>query len=206
MTFFSSDIFSAISVAIATASLILSIKVYLRDMPKLRIDIENPQYDCFFGNVVTETDDGEVYERRISGVQLTLRNDSAADIEVSGITLKVNAESFRLIENNNPFWDEVYFLVYDSDEQKMVPDYNYAIPYECWGIHLPLVVKSYTSYTGYALFYSFPSNIKNQIKATLCIKTAMGICKKKVKLLEYNDSFQRQEWEEIEQEFRSTGK
>jgi hypothetical protein len=39
------------STVIAIISLVLSVKRYLRDTPKLRIDIENPKYDCFFGDV-----------------------------------------------------------------------------------------------------------------------------------------------------------
>ena len=174
-------------------------------MPKLLIDIENPQYDCFFGDVAAEDNSEKIHEHRISGVRFALRNNSSADIEVNAVALEINSEMFRLIPSSNPYWDSVYFFTYDQNEQKRVPDYTYGISYSSEGICLPLVVKSYTSFSCCALFYSFPATIKGQVKATLHVKTAIGVRKKKITLLEYDDTFGRQEWEEVEQDFRSLG-
>lgn len=205
MDFVISYILPIISAIIATASIVLSVKVYRRDMPKLQIDIDNPKYDCFFGDVATEDKSESLHENRISGVRFTLRNNSSADIEVNGIALEINSEMFRLIPSNNPYWGIVYFYTYDSDERKMVPDYTYGISYSGEGICLPLMVRSYTSFSCCALFYSFPTTITGQVNAILHVKTAIGVRKKKITLLEYDNTFGRQEWEEVEQGFRSSG-
>lgn len=205
MDFVISYILPIISAIIATASIVLSVKVYRRDMPKLQIDIDNPKYDCFFGNAATEDESEKLHEDRISGVRFTLRNNSAADIEVTGVALEIKSEMFRLILNDNPYWDAVYFFTYDPDEKKMVPDWNNYIPYAEKGIHLPLIINSYTTFTGYALFYHFPASITGQVNAIIHVKTAIGVVKKRISLLEYNDTFSNQEWEDVEQYFRSLG-
>lgn len=187
------------STVIAIISLVLSVKRYLRDTPKLRIDIENPEYDCFFGDVCTENEQKRTYKNRISGIRFTLRNNSAANIEVSEIALKIRSEMFQIIPPDNPFWDTVNFFTYDSDEQKMIPDYLYGISYSSEGFSLPIVMNSYTSSSGCALFYNFPASITGQATATIYVRTAIGVYKKKVRLLQYDNTFQRQEWENIEQ-------
>ena len=128
-----------------------------------------------------------------------------AYIEVNGIALEIKSEIFRLIPTDNPCWDSVYFFTYDPDEKKMVPDCNYFISYSEEGIHLPLIIKSYTTFTGYALFYHFPANITGKTKAIIRIRTAIGEVKKKILLLEYNETFPNQEWEDVQQYFRSLG-
>lgn len=205
MNFVISYILPITSTIIALASIVLSVKVYLRDMPKLQIDIENPQYDCFFGDATTEDEPEKIRKHRISGVRFTLRNNSAVDIEVNGIALEIKSEIFRLIPTDNPCWDSVYFFTYDPDEKKMVPDCNYFISYSEEGIHLPLIIKSYTTFTGYTLFYHFPVNITGKTKAIIRIRTAIGEVKKKILLLEYNETFPNQEWEDVQQYFRSLG-
>mgnify|MGYP000898172555 CR=1 FL=1 len=139
------------------------------------------------------------YKSRISGIRFTLRNNSAANIEVNGISLKTRSEMFQIIPPNNPFWDTVNFFTYDSDEQKMIPDYLYGISYSSEGFSLPIVMNSYTSSSGCALFYNFPASITGQAAATIYVRTAIGVYKKKVRLLQYDNTFQRQEWENIEQ-------
>lgn len=205
MDFLISCILPIVSTMVAVASICLSIKVYRRDTPKLEIEIAHPEYDCFFGDADAEDIFEKIHEHHISGVRFTLRNNSSADIEVNDVALEMNSNMFRLIPNDNPYWDNIYFFTYDRDEQKMVPDYIYGISYSKEGICLPLVVKSYTSFACCALFYSFPATIKGQVKATLHVKTAVGVRKKRVTLLEYNDTFGRQEWEKVELDFRSSG-
>ena len=205
MDFVISYILPITSTIIALASIVLSVKVYLRDMPKLQIDIENPQYDCFFGNIVTEDDSEKLHKHRISVCRFRLRNNSSVDIEVNDVVLEIQSEIFRLIPNGSSYWATVYFFTYDPDENKLVPDWNSYIPYCERGIHLPLVVKSYTTFTGYALFYHFPADITGKTKAIIRIRTAIGEVKKKILLLEYNETFPNQEWEDVQQYFRSLG-
>ena len=205
MDFVISYVLPIMSTIIAIASIVLSMKVYRRDMPKLHIDIDNPKYDCFFGDVTTEDESEEFHKNRISGVYFTLRNNSAMDIEVNGVSLKIKSEMFRLIPNDNPYWDDVYFFTYDPDEKKMIPDWNHCISYAEHGVHLPLIIKGYTTFTGYALFYHFPANIMGHVNAVIHVKTAIGIVKRKITLLEYNDKFPKQEWEDVEQHLRSLG-
>ena len=205
MSYVISYILPVISVFVSVASIILSIKVYRRDTPKLQVDIENPKYDCFFGNVAVEDHSEQFHKNRICGVYFTLRNNSGVDIEVSGMALKIKSDTFRLIPNDISYWDNVYFFAYDADAKKMIIDLNSSISYTEMGVHLPLIVQSYRSFSGYALFYNFPVNIAGSVNATLYIKTAIGIYKKKVTLLEYNDTFQRQELEDIKQYQTSIG-
>lgn len=203
MSFVIAYILPIVSTAIAVVSIVLSVKAYRRDTPKLQIDIENPKYDCFFGDVSTENEQNHIHKNRISGIRFTLRNNSAANIEVNGIALKIRSEMFQIISPNNPFWDTVNFFTYDADEQKMIPDYLYAISYSNEGFSLPLVINSYTSSSGCALFYNFPASITGRTTATLYVRTAIGVCKKKVRLLQYDNTFQREELEDVEQHQRS---
>ncbi len=199
-----SDVISTISIIIAAVSLYISIKVYRRDTPKLRVEIRNPKYDCFFGDVQTEYNN-HISKNRISGVCFWLRNGSSANIEVSNVDLIIQGEIFRLISNDNPYWDTVEFLTFDHEENKVVPDCNYAINYAEFGIKLPCIIKAYSCLSYVALFHDFPAKITHSTYALLKVKTAVGVIQKKFKLYEYNDTFAKQEWEEVEQHFRSIG-
>lgn len=187
----------------AAVSIILSVKAYRRDTPSVKIDIDSEKFDCFFGDASNNLDEARGHTNRISGVFLTLRNDSSADIEVTDLKLKVGKEYYNLIDKDNKYWNDVAFLVTDPETGKREPDAIYSIAYSCAGFETPRILEAYRSFTGYALFYNFPAKISGKIKATLVVKTAVGTAKKRITLYEYDDTFAKKEWEEIEQFQRS---
>lgn len=196
------EIIAIASILIAAVSLYLSIKVYHRDTPKLIVSIDKPEYECFFGNVHIEHE-GREYINRISGIKLKLRNPSQYDIEVSDVNLRIKGIEYHLILKDNPYWNHVTFLAHGQDAKKLVPDYNYSIAYGEHGFLPPYVVNKYSIIDTVILFYDFPQNITKTVTATLCIMTAVGIIKKTIKLIEYDDTFQRQEMEEVNKSYDS---
>ena len=196
------QITAIVSAIIASVSLYVSIRVYRRDTPKIHIEISDPKYDCLFGKVALNFKEGLRF-RRISCAKITLRNASSASIEVQSVTLKIKKDSFRLIPKDISCWNEVTFMNSDDDVKNINPN-NY-IPYEERGVQVPCVIDGFHSLEGYVLFYSFPDYIKEKIRAQLIVKTAVGVVSKKVKLLEYNNTFENQEMEEIKQYYKSLG-
>ena len=193
------------STLVAVVSIILSIMTYRREIPKIKIGIERPKYDCFFGVATREDNRGKLYESRISGVRFTIHNNSSVDIEVNDVFLIIGNERFRLISNDNPYWDLVCFFSYDHQANKVEFDGSYAINYREEGINLPVTVLGYTTHSSCALFYHFPANISGKVNAKLYVKTAIGVRKKKIVLLQYNNTFQNKELEDAEQYSRSVG-
>lgn len=197
------NVIAIASILIAAASLWVSIKVYRRDTPRLTIQIPEPKFDCFFGNVQNNYNSNEHIDR-VCGVHCLLNNIAQYDIEVVDAFLIIQREKYRIISNDNHYWENVAFLVADYDNPNMcIPDENHCINYAENGLCLPFKIKAYSSFDGYMLFYNFPAKIKKQVPATLCIRTPMGVTKKKLKLLEYDDTFAKQEWEEVQQYYKS---
>jgi len=192
-----SNIVSILSFGVALIALYISYRVYKRDTPKLRIQIDNPKYDCFFGNSITEKHE-ERHVNRISGARIKLNNNSKIDIEINNITLKIKKEIYRLIPKDNDYWEVVYFLNYNVDKIEDF-DPNYGIYYHNEGIEIPCKINAYSCLSFVALFYNFPFSIKEKIKGKLIINTAIGNIIKKINLYEYNDTFFNLEWEDVKQ-------
>jgi len=192
-----SNIVSILSFGVALIALYISYRVYKRDTPKLRIQIDNPKYDCFFGNSITEKHEG-LHVNRISGARIKLNNNSKVDIEINNITLKIKKEIYRLIPKDNDYWEVVHFLNYNIHEIENF-DPNYGIDYCNEGIEIPCKINSYSCLSFVALFYHFPLSIKKKIKGKLIINTAVGKFIKKINLYEYNDTFFNLEWEDVKQ-------
>lgn len=197
------EVTAIISAVIAIVSLAISIKVYFRDTPKLRVEIQDPKYDCFFGNTILENDD-KPRNSRISGVRMRIRNASSADIEIQDILLRIGKELYHIIPNDIGCWREVAFATTKYEEQ--IVDYNYSISYSVLGIHVPETVKRFSFLEGYALFYNFPASIDRETKAQIIVQTAVGTVKKRIVLKEYDETFERQEWKDVEQYFKSIKK
>ena len=117
--------------------------------------------------------------------------------------LKVKNEYYRLINPTNQYWSEVTFLSFKPEAGKQVPNYGYSIDYCDSGICLPQTIHAYSTVCGYALFTSFPRAIKSKTRATIILTTAIGTIKKHIVLKEYDCTFEREEWEDIERYFRS---
>lgn len=191
---------AVISAIIAIVSLILSIKVYKRDTPKLHILISHPRYDCFFGDVILENNE-RLRRQRISGLRILLKNSSSSNIEVQSLVLRIKKESFRLIPNINPYWDNVTFITKTESGQEI--NFLYSIQYSDHGIQFPCIVGSYSFLEGYVLFYSFPTTINGKTHAQLIAQTAVGVVRKSVILREYNRTFEKQELEDVKQHYKS---
>lgn len=107
-------------------------------------------------------------------------------------------------KNHYGFFTQVSNLILQStDTKELIPDYNYSIAYAESGFLLPCVVKSYSVIDAVMLFYDFPQDISHSVSATLRIESAAGIIRKRVKLFEYKDTFQRQEMEEVDKSYNS---
>ncbi len=202
-----SEYFSCLSLIISALALWISYKTYKRDTPTIEIDISNPKYDCFFGNVVTEgmTERTRKNGSRVAGVYLIVRNNSSADIQITNIQLKVKGELFNPIVRGNKFWNEVAFFSLDKEKNEITPDWAYSIDYNENAIPIPGVICSYTVIEGYCIFGQFPAKIKKKSHGTLILTTAIGKVKKKIRLYEYDDTLGRQDYENVKQYYRSQG-
>ncbi len=197
------ELTAIISAIIAIVSLIISIKVYRRDTPKLYIEIRDAEFDCFFCDAIPNTDHSAM-KQRVSGVKVLLRNTSSADIEVQSAAIKIKKELFRYIPNDIPFWEDIAFV--SSSENNRDVDPNFTLPYQDFGMHFPCIVKGFSASEGYILFFNFPADIKEKVRAQIILRTAVGTIKKNTVLREYNHTFERQEWKDVEQHFRSMEK
>ncbi len=195
-------VISIISILVSFVAAYISMKAYKRDTPKLNIQIRRPEYDCFFGDAEIEYNN-KMSQERISGVRFRIVNNSAVEIEVNEIVLRIKKEEYRLISKNNPCWECVSFMNYDKEENEIVPDVNFSINYLSQGIDLPCSVKPYASVPCVALFYHFPSAIRGKVRAKLRINTAAGMIQKKVVLFEYDHTFSKEELEDVERYYRS---
>ena len=189
---------------IALVSLFISLKAYHRDTPQISIEINNAKFDCYFGQVHAVGKDGKPIKARIAGVNLVLRNHSSADIQVFDARLKIKKEYYRLIPSTNDFWTAVAFLGKDEESGEFEPDPIFSpLNYEECGLKLPTIVNGYSSINKTALFYHFPAGIQRKVRATITIKTAVGVTKKRVWLVEYNNNLLRADWDDSLQYQRS---
>ena len=192
---------SIASIIIAFAALWVSVKAYKRDTPNLKVNIDNQKINCFFGDVETEHEQQFGYGR-IAGIRFRIINSSPVSIEIHSIVLKIKSEKYKLIDTDNAYWENVYFLSYDEEDKK-VPDINYGIYYAVEGIKLPSIIEPYTTLPCVTLFYHFPKAITKKVKAKLIINTAIGEIKKRIELYEYNDTFSKDEFKDVQQFYKS---
>lgn len=189
---------------IAIISLSVSIKVYRRDTPQISIEVDNPKYDCYFGQVHAIGNDEKPIKSRIAGVNLILRNHSSADIQLFDAKLKIKKEYHKLIPTTIDCWKSVGFLTLNEDSGKLEVDPVFApMNYGENGLTLPTIISAYSSINKTALFYHFPAGIEGKTRATVVIKTAVGVAKKRVLLSEYQDNDLRADWEDYQQYRRS---
>ena len=185
---------------IAGISLGISLKVYYRDTPKIRIEIEDPKYDCYFGQVQACGEGKKPIKARIAGINGTLRNHSSANIQIIDAKLKINGEFYKLIPTSIDCWKSVDFLSLNEETGNLEPDFIYdGLNYAEVGFSLPIVIEGYSFAKGTMLFYHFPAHIKEETKATLYIKTAVGTTKKRVRMLEYHENNLRADWDDYQQ-------
>jgi|GEM_PF-2307705 len=190
----------AATLIIALVSLCISIKVYRRDTPQISIEIDNPKYDCYFAQVHAVGKGEKPIKARVAGINLILRNHSSADIQVFDAKLKIKRECYRLIPPTIDCWSGVAFLTRNEETGELEPDpIFYPLNYKEDGLTLPAVVKGYSSISKTTLFYHFPAGINRKVRATIFIKTAVGVAKKHVWLLAYNNNLLAADWEDYQQ-------
>lgn len=189
-----------ISLCISIVSLIIAILSYKLKIPKVKIQILNKKYDCFFGNVRCEHDE-QFHRNRVSGVRLRLINNSSSEITIMDIMLKCKKEIYRLIDCTNNFWEVVEFIFPDENDEESTD--GSAIYYENDGISLPLTLKAYDGKDIVALFYNFPVRIKKKTKAKIIVQTTIGVKAKKIYLTEYDERYMNEDYRDYLQYKRS---
>lgn len=177
----------AISALVAIISLIISIQSYYLRKPKLKIEIADKRSDCFFGKVIPEASTtGHVM--RISGAWVNIINNSPVALKINRVYLQINREKFRIISPQNSYWDATVFY-FEDEEGKLSTDGG-IIEYGEQGLRVPCKIEAYDTISGCLLFQNFPANIHEKCRATICMKTAIGVIKKRVKLVEYDRNFE----------------
>lgn len=173
-----------LTIIISTISLIIAIFTYWTSKPKLKIEITDKEWDCFFGKVLHE---GTNIQSYVGGAQINIVNNSPVAITLNRINLVVDKERLRLIDNKNKFWEcvEFYFL---DDNGELTTD-GTTIDYVESGLQLPLKINAYDTITVFVLFHNFPSKKKKRCNGKIVLYTAIGKVKKKVKLVEYDKSY-----------------
>ena len=187
-----------LTLAISTMSLLISVFNYWTSKPKLRIEITDKEWDCFFGKIVHEGTDIQSY---VGGAQISIVNNSPVAITLNRINLIVGKEMLRLVNNKNKFWEcvEFYFL---DDNGELTTDGS-GIYYAESGLELPLKINAYDTITAVVLFHNFPCKQKKQCKGRIVLNTAIGKVKKNVKLVEYDKNYLEEGYRDYLQYCRS---
>ena len=187
-----------LTIVISTMSLLISIFNYWTSKPKLKIEITDKDWDCFFGKVLHEGTDIQHY---IGGAQINIVNNSPVAITLNRINLVVGKETLRLIDNKNKYWECVEFYFVD-DTGELTTDGS-GIYYAESGLILPLKINAYDTITAFVLFHNFPSKHKKRCKGKILLSTAIGKVKKRVKLVEYDKNYLEADYREYLQYCRS---
>lgn len=183
---------------ISSASLIISIFNYWNKKPKLKIEITDKDWDCFFGKVKHESSSIESY---IGGAQINIINNSPVAITINAINLIVNDEKLRLIDNKNKYWESVEFYFVD-DNGELTTDGS-GIYYAESGLILPYKINAYDTITAFVLFHNFPAKLKKKCNAKIVLHTAIGRIKKRVKMVEYDKDYMQSDYRDYLQYCRS---
>ena len=180
------DIGICITAVISFVSLFISFANYWRSKPKLEIRISNKDWDCFFGKVMLL--ENSKYISHIAGAKINIVNNSPVAITISDVYMLVNGERLRVINKDNPAWNEVVFVFEVEGEKELVNDGS-SILYKENGLELPFKLQAYDTITVYALFHSFPASITGKSKAKIVLDTAIGNVVKRVNLVEYDVNY-----------------
>ena len=178
------DLGICLTLVISTISLLISVFNYWTSKPKLKIEITDKEWDCFFGKVLHE---GTNLQHYVGGAQINIVNNSPVAITLNRINLVVGKERLRLIDNKNRYWEsvELYFV---DDNGEMTTDGS-GIYYSESGLSLPRKINAYDTITAVVLFHHFPSKQKKQCNGKIVLGTAIGKVTKRVKLVEYDKNY-----------------
>ena len=190
-----------LTIVISSLSLLLSIFNFWTNKPKLKIEITDKEWDCFFGKVQHEKTNRKSC---VGGAQINIINNSPVSISLNRISLIVEKETLRLIDNRNDFWECVEFC-YPNDDGELTTDGS-AIYYAENGLSLPVKIDAYDTITTFVLFHNFPANIKKKCKGKIVLSTAIGKVKKRINLVEYDENYTGADYRDYLQYCRSIDK
>lgn len=179
---------------ISIISLVISIKNYIIQKPKLKINITDKNCDVIYGDLraTNDRDPG----RKIGCVYVNFINNSPVDIEVKDVKVQIGKNLHRLIDKKNPFWEECYFYyITETNEERWD---GTGIYYKQEGINVPLKIQSYSIKSGVCLFYDFPDLRKKKLKGKLILYSAVGKIKRKIKFVLYDKNYQSAEMKDID--------
>lgn len=194
------DISICITASIAIISLLLSFASYWKSKPKIKIEITDKKWDCFFGYAGIEYSD-TLSMNHICGAKVNIINNSPVKITINSINMIIDKEKLRYIMKDNRVWNSVFFYFKDENN-KWITD-GAEISYQADGLSFPFKIDSYDAITAYVLFYHFPTKYKNKHKGIIEMNTAIGKIRKKVNLVEYNCDYEHEEYRDYCRSCRS---
>ena len=170
---------------ISLVSLIISLKNYMINKPKLKIIISDKSTDAYFGTVCAKDD--KVVKTNIAVLEINVVNNSPVDIYLKDIKLKIGKDLLRLIDKDNPFWEDAYFFYHDDKGEKVWD--GSGINYRSGGLNVPTIIKSYTILSSTCLFHDFPI-VSSEFKyGRVILNCAVGIISKKIKFMKYDANY-----------------
>ena len=180
------DMGICITAVISLLSLLISLANYQKSKPKLKIEIADKKWDCFFGKTIQKSHSSMA--ACICGAHISIINNSPVAITISDATMTIGKEKLQLIDKQNDYWECVeFFFEYENNE--LTTDGS-AIYYKENGLDTPFNLNAYDTTTVFVLFHNFPARIKGRCKGTLVLNTAIGKIKKKVTMIEWNKNYQ----------------
>ena len=170
-----------ISAIVAVISLVLSLLGHLRQKPRLKIVIPDPEQGCFYG--WRESGEGNQY-MRVAYVHVCLVNNSPVAIGAEDVIMSVKGKRLPRVLPDNDFWDDT--TIFYRAEEKLV-DHGMSLHYSADALRFPRKVDAYDTASGIVLFHYMPSSIKGDCTAEIVMSTAIGKVKKRIRLREYNE-------------------
>ena len=178
---------------ISFISLIISIKTYLMNKPKIKIEITDRDCDAYYGTISLKNE--KTFSTKVGSVELNIINCSPVDIFVKEIVLEIKKDKHKLIKNNIEYWNNCYFYYLDSNNEKMWE--GSTIDYKKTGISTPCKIKSYSIKSGICLFDSFPNIETNKVKGKIIVYTAIGKITKVVTFVKYDENYESLDYKEF---------
>lgn len=179
---------------ISTFSLVISIKTYILNKPKIKIELTDKDSDAYFGTVCLKN--GKTASTLIGFVQLNIINSSPVDISIRDIRLKVGKTYHRLIDKKSSYWHGCYFYYLDENGEEIWD--GCCVDYDKYGIDIPNKVKSYSIISGTCLFYHFPIIDSNSKNCNVVLYTAVGRISKRIKMKKFNEKYVSSEFKDME--------
>ena len=178
---------------LSTISLIISVKTYVMNKPKIKIELTDKDCDAYYGLVCVKD---KMASTKIGAIELNIINNSPVDIGIRDIRLKVDKSYHRLVDKDNSYWYDAYFYYNDNNHEKIWD--GSGISYKEHGISIPNSIKSYSILSGLCLFHDFPNIETKQKRCKIVLYTAVGKISKVVRLKKYDETYISAEMKDVE--------